>query len=505
MPIIELQRRVREIGRLRIGQKVATSNGRSRPSKLDTFRFTSRDRQVIDAAAARWGGTVEAWDDAPDGDQWQVTSETAELSVVIPPTDMGFSQWFELWSAGGCQRRCDGQRDLISDGPCKCDPEARECSMHTRLSVMLPELPGFGLWRLDTQGYYAAAELGGLVEMCQRFTAQGTLLPARLRLEQRSVKRPKPGGGGVETRRYAVPVLDIDVHPLALTGGLNPATGELTAPAAHTPALPAGNLTPVPEVVDGAGAPSIAEQMAGIDEPQPRAARANAARPIPPTGVKPRTARDAANEAPAPQLDTEKVDQIRTQLNDLGADARRLFLEEFGCPPKELRLEQLDAAVAFVEALAPFDDDDPSGGSLPAGPSSVPGEGEGVGEVTAGAPDPAPSTPDPVHARGVTVADVAKLAAEVFRGEYDAAPRGTKTKVVDRLRHAFTFACTGRVWSGRDCTPEELAVVYQRLHLLRTGAMTYEVTGDGVSFGVPDSDGRAVVAWALLDEQEAAA
>ncbi len=45
--IIDLQRRLREVGRIRIGEKVATSNGRSRPSKLSTFRFTSRDRQVI--------------------------------------------------------------------------------------------------------------------------------------------------------------------------------------------------------------------------------------------------------------------------------------------------------------------------------------------------------------------------------------------------------------------------------------------------------------------------
>ena len=41
MPIITVQRRLAEQGRIRLGQKVATSGGRTRPDKLDRFRFTS--------------------------------------------------------------------------------------------------------------------------------------------------------------------------------------------------------------------------------------------------------------------------------------------------------------------------------------------------------------------------------------------------------------------------------------------------------------------------------
>jgi hypothetical protein len=133
MRIIDLQRRLREIGRLRIGEKVTTKNGKVRPDKIDVFRFTSRDRQVIDAAAVLWGGTVEEWTDAPgDGTQWQVRTTAQQIPVVVPPGDMSFSQSYEQWTAGGCKVRCDSRWDHIGDQPCHCDPEQRACAIHTR-------------------------------------------------------------------------------------------------------------------------------------------------------------------------------------------------------------------------------------------------------------------------------------------------------------------------------------------------------------------------------------
>lgn len=266
MPIIDLQRGVAESGRIRIGQLVPSRNG-SRPAKLDTFRLTSADRRRIDQVAALYGGAVTEWA-APSGRQWQVVTATAELEVVVPPHELAFSQWYELWSAGGCQRRCDGVTEQISEGPCKCDPEQRQCEIHTRLSVMLRDLPGLGVWRLDTQGWYAARELRGAVEILQIAAGHGALLPARLRLEQRSVKRIG-ADGKPETRRYAVPVLDIEISPAQLlSGGAQPIALEQ---AARPP------LTPVPRLPG----PSIAEQS---QPPAERPRRANAAAEIPASG-----------------------------------------------------------------------------------------------------------------------------------------------------------------------------------------------------------------------------
>lgn len=500
MRILDLQRRLREVGRIRIGEQVATSNGKSRPKKLETFRLTSRDQMVIEAAAEQWGGTAQKWEGAPTEDQWEVFTDTASLSVIVPPGDMSFSQAYEVWSAGGCKVRCDGRWDHIADKACHCDPENRACDIHTRLSVILPDLPGIGVWRLDTQGYYAAVELGGIVDLVSSHSERGIMLPARLRLEQRTVKRLD--NGKVVTRNFAVPTLDVDVHPLSLmAGGMDPVSGELAGPARA--ALPAGSITPVPTVIDGAGAPSIAEQMAQIDQPEPKAARANAARPIPATGVKPRTARDAADGAAATELPTGVIDGIRAALNEGGADARRLFLAEFGCKPGELRLNQVEDAVAFVDAMSPGDPPPDGGGDdLPVGSPPSGAEGEGVGAGNVEGPGP---TPDPAQEPPLNVRDVAVFAQKVFRSDYDAAAKGDKTRVVDRLRHALAWTVSkGRTVSSSDLTVMELYKVWGWLARIEARTDTYAVSDAGVTFRAGSSGRKITVAFADLEAVEAA-
>lgn len=298
MRIIDLQRRLREVGRIRIGEQVATSGGRSRPAKLEVFRLTSRDQAVIVAAAEHFGGTPEPWDDAPDGRQWQVKTTATEMVVVVPPGDMAFSQAYEQWTAGGCKVRCDGRWDHQGDKACHCDPEQRACAIHTRLSVMLPDLPGLGVWRLDTSGYYAAVELGGVVDLAAGFAERGQMLPARLRLEQRSVKRLKPDGKP-ETRRFAVPVLDLDVHPLALAGGtpVGITDGTQAAPS----------FTPVPPDLAIAPTASVADQVKSLGAGEEKPKRRNAATPIPATGARPRTAAEAADDDLAPPAMPKKA------------------------------------------------------------------------------------------------------------------------------------------------------------------------------------------------------
>lgn len=296
MSIIHLQRRIAEVGRLRIGEQVRSGNGKSRPAKLSTWRVTSPDRQRIARIAAQYGGEVREWE-APAGNQWEVITEASSLPVIVPPSDMAFSQHMELWSAGGCQRRCDGVRESIGDQPCVCDHEKPECSIHTRLSVMLRDIPGFGVWRLDTQGYNAALELQGAVEVIQMAAGRGQMLPAQLRLEQRMTKRPGQG-----TRRFAVPVIDIEVSPAQLLGAGGGPMAMLEQQHGGQPAIagPPGQidgrapLTPVPESVPETPVASVAEQAAAVKERRPRK---NAAQPVVRTGVRPRTAAQAASGA----------------------------------------------------------------------------------------------------------------------------------------------------------------------------------------------------------------
>jgi hypothetical protein len=223
MAVADLQRRQTEVGRIRLGQKVQTKSGKTAPARLETFRFTSPSKQLIERVAALYGGDVAAWQPPRGAQEWEVVTTVSSVPVVVPPQDVESSQFYELWSAGGCQRRCTGQRELISDQPCVCDPdpESRECKLHTRINVMLRDVPGIGVWRLDTGGYYAAVELPGMVELLSR--AQG-LVPALLELRQRTVTREG------KTKHFVVPVLHVEdftpgelvsgrVQGLALGGG----------------------------------------------------------------------------------------------------------------------------------------------------------------------------------------------------------------------------------------------------------------------------------------------
>lgn len=275
MSILNLQRSIAEAGRIRIGQQVPTSGGRTRPEKLSTFRLTSADKRRIEEAAGLFGGEVTPWA-APAGPQWQVVTTTAEVHVIVPPRAMAFSQHYELWTAGGCSRRCDGEMEILSDSPCLCDPDQRECDIHTRLSLMIRDLPGLALWRLDTQGWHAARELAGAVEVLALAAGRGVLLPARLLLEQRSVKR-QDASGKPQTLRFAVPRLDLGITPgeLLLSGG--PVGVPVAALTDGAP--PERRLTPVP-AVEGSRL-SIAEQSA---PPPEHPGRRNAATEIPSSG-----------------------------------------------------------------------------------------------------------------------------------------------------------------------------------------------------------------------------
>ena len=258
-PILDIQKRLVEVGRIRMGQKSA----KGAPQKLETFRITSRDQARVTEVAAVYGGTVRPWAER-DG-EYEVITATAELPILLLP-GQALSAWYELWSAGGCQRRCDGVTDVISDGPCVCDTEGntRKCKPTTRLSVMLPEIPGLGVWRLESHGYYAAVELSATAGMLEQATARGQMFPARLRIDQRS--QVKDG----KTTRYAVPVIDIDVRLPDALGG---------KPLSQ-PVLPAG-YTPLAAIEAGVTVTDGLE--AAARQADPKAVTSRSAEPIGPT------------------------------------------------------------------------------------------------------------------------------------------------------------------------------------------------------------------------------
>jgi TRAP-type C4-dicarboxylate transport system substrate-binding protein len=74
MPIIHLQRRMRQLGEIRIGRvvdtgRVSQKTGKAilRPEKLKAFRFTSPSREILTQVATLYGGEVQPWTPANGG------------------------------------------------------------------------------------------------------------------------------------------------------------------------------------------------------------------------------------------------------------------------------------------------------------------------------------------------------------------------------------------------------------------------------------------------------
>jgi len=218
MPIdpIVLQRRHAEVGRIRLGEKRETRGGGSRPAKLESLRFTSPNKELIDQVAAIYGGEARAWD---NGGMPEFEVLTPAKSVPIIVVKGGVSQWMETWSGGGCVHRCDGVRDATTKLPCDPeDPAHKAARPTTRLSVMLREIETMGVWRIETHGYNAAAEIPMIAELAAYV---GDLVPATLHL----VERRQVSDG--ETKRFVVPVVDLGITKAGLLAAIEAAGGGL--------------------------------------------------------------------------------------------------------------------------------------------------------------------------------------------------------------------------------------------------------------------------------------
>lgn len=258
--ILSMQRQARELGRLRTGYTDTTGN-KARPARSDTWIITSHAEHYVTAAAQAWGGDVEQWDPLGGGaQQWRVTTDTATLDAILPPGDP-LTQAYELWSGGGCARRCDGITETLSDRPCLCraehgdefhtQPKGRVCAATTRLNVFLPDLPDVGVWRVETHSYYAAQEIAGAVDLIRSAVGPDAVIPIRLRIEQRQRK--------AEGRTKNFPVVVVELRGIT-TGqvlGASVMGGQQLAAQARREAIGARGAPAAAALEAGAAAPQV--------------------------------------------------------------------------------------------------------------------------------------------------------------------------------------------------------------------------------------------------------
>ncbi|MER5750684.1 hypothetical protein [Streptomyces sp. NPDC002088] len=220
-----IQARAAEHGRLRTGYTQG-----NRPMRSVNWVVTSHSEEHVRRAAELWGGEPEQWQPLNSTiTQWRVITKTPSIEALITPGDP-LNQYNEMWSKGGCQRRCDGETETISRQPCIClarfgedwhqQKKGTVCSTTSRLNVMLPDLSGMGMWRAETHSFYAAQEWGGMVDMVLAGTNGEGFIPVNLRIE------PRQRVANGETKKFPVVVVELrGITPRqALAGPVNAAT-----------------------------------------------------------------------------------------------------------------------------------------------------------------------------------------------------------------------------------------------------------------------------------------
>jgi hypothetical protein len=262
-----LEQRMPEVGRIRYGDVQPTSNGKTRPNKLDRFRLTTNNEAQLIQLATVYGGEPRRWETAPGpGTQYELYVEKPRLIVLVPPTDT-VSQAYELWSKkDGCVRRCNGIA-MGTGEPCICRVEMAEgaasqpqCKLTTHVSFWLQGATGLSTWRLTSHGTHMAAEMPGMVELLSAATSAGVPQLAALSLVSRTAKVDgAPAQFFVPQVDSLAPFEDV----LAVMSGGQLASGTNSGPGMPVP-LPVvqGVVPPIPVQI---GQPPVAALSAGTE------------------------------------------------------------------------------------------------------------------------------------------------------------------------------------------------------------------------------------------------
>lgn len=346
MPILDIQRRFRELGRIRTGHQVPTGNTiksgprqgqpAKRPAKLPRVRLTSPDPNLIGQAAEVFGGTAQAWDN--DGaEEYECFVEVDRLPVLIPPGVEILDQWYERWKGGGLLNRCDGIRQTLVDQPCRCPSDhalrseaaaknpPEGCKPTTRLRLMIPDISDVGIWRLETHGFHAAAELGGAAALVEVATRQGVMIPADLMLVAREGSR-RPGQ---PRKKFFVP-------SISFRGTLGPTLEALGMGAmGDTPVVLAGVQPRA--ALNAGGSPELPTAATPFD-PMPAVQGAPTGQPEPelPTSPPPPTTEDGTpipEPGGGPSPDVQKAEPPAEELEPGDAFEPPEPVDETEAPP----------------------------------------------------------------------------------------------------------------------------------------------------------------------------
>lgn len=188
-------RRFPRIGKIRLGIKKVSQKGNEYPSQTDYFVVDPEDGVTSPVAAAAF---TKVYGPKP-----------REIDILFPTDDRAqlFPQWLKRYGSGsGLVCKGDGEQaqavnketgELV-DVTCnpeecpayKADPP--QCRRVGSLQFLLPQVPGLGVWVVETTSWYSIVNLNSGMEFISCLTGgRIAMIPLKLRLKPQEVA---PGG-----------------------------------------------------------------------------------------------------------------------------------------------------------------------------------------------------------------------------------------------------------------------------------------------------------------------
>jgi len=347
MPIrgVSDQKRLPRLGKIHLGvKKTKVVNGREveYPSAVDHFVFPGDNDLYTDL--------VKVFGEKPK-----------ELRILIPVEDeeKWCSQYYRCYSrTRGLVCKGDGETAIrmvdmrtgaladresteviMKEVTCQgrdCPDYEQQCREIMNLQFLLPEVPGLGVWQIDTSSINSMRNINNAADLVKRIYGRISMVPLLLTIEPQEVqdaegKRRTVNILNLRTNRTLLEMMETIAKPTPEM--LAVGETELPVPDDETPEM---TIPQVQEekVTAAAGAATPAEAHKN-EEPAGAAAPANIAKPE--TGVETKLAperKQAPSQPPAPPKPKRDPETIKTI-----AELYRSVHEDFKLQPKDVLKE----------------------------------------------------------------------------------------------------------------------------------------------------------------------
>ena len=322
MPIKGLteRRRLLRLGKIHLGVKATNAKGVEYPKAVDYFVCPPEVQAVFGEKPAELRILIPVEDEEKWASQYyRLYSQTRGLickgdgEVCIRTVDT---------ATGGLPDKDSKQvamHEMTCDGR-DCPEYGVRCKEVMNLQFLLPEVPGLGIWQIDTGSVNSIQNINSAGDLVRRLYGRISMIPLLLTLEPQTVKSPDDG------KQKTVWVLNLRVKQT-----LSEMMQLTLKPATEMVALTSGNGDDIlmDEPVD---LPVSDDERPELILPEDQA----------PKGEKPKPTKKAPvadvieADPPAPTEPTEpRVGRTRESITNL-ADAFKACFEDFGLQPKQV-------------------------------------------------------------------------------------------------------------------------------------------------------------------------